>query len=263
MSNLKFLLLSLLILCFCVYNSSSQSKFSVLVSGGYTAPLGDFHSEVPLVDSVREDWPYQMKAAYNFGVLGLYPITKQKNLNIAFGITYTAFSNSIDILVPSSGTGGNIDAGVDTGTTLTINPKIHMFTVSLGVLYKFGLNKKLRPMLSFDLTGNFLSGTVDFTSSPTSLYTSTEIKSAFRGGFQLGGGFEYLINDYFGLYGGLKYNLVNLLGKSSENSTQTASITLGDKSHTINGISRPNRTISYIQISFGASLYFQNPGEQK
>lgn len=261
MGNLKTFILTLSVILLLTNCSFSQSKFSVIVSGGYTAPLGDFHTEVPLVDSVREDWPYQMKVAYNLGAVGLFPISKQKNLNVMFGITYTSFSNNIDILVPV--TGGNIDAGSDTGTTITFNPKINVFTLNLGLLYKFNLDKKLRPMLSFDFTGNFLSGTVNFTSSPTPLYTSADIKSAFRGGIQIGAGLEYMINDYFGLYGGMKYNFVNLIGKSSDNSSQTASIAFGDKGHTENGITRTGKNISYLQISFGASLYFQPPGEQK
>ncbi|MFI5144273.1 MAG: opacity family porin [Ignavibacteria bacterium] len=218
--------------------------------------------ESPLIDSVREDWPYQMKVAYNLGAVGLFPITKQRNLNIMFGITYTAFSNNIDILVPA-GTGSNIDAGADTGTTITFNPKINVFTLNLGLLYKFNLDKKLHPILSFDVTGNFLSGTVNFSNSPSKLYTSTDIKSAFRGGLQFGAGLEYMINDYFGLYGGMKYNFVNLIGKQADNSTQTISIALGDKEHTENGVTRSSKNISYIQISVGASLYFQPPGEQK
>jgi hypothetical protein len=263
MSNLKLFLLSFTLIVLLVNNSSSQSKFSVFLFGGYTAPVGDLHTEVPLLDTVREDWPYQMKVAYNLGAIGMYPITKHKNLNLTFGITYTAFSNSIDILVPTTGIGGNIDAGADTGTTITFNPKIHIFTLNLGVLYKFNLDKKLRPMLSFDLTGNFISGSIDFSSSPTSLYTSSDVKSSLRGGIQFGGGLEYLINDYFGLYGAIKYNLVNLIGKTGDNSLQTASIGLGDKQHTENGITRSGKTISYLQISIGASLYFQNPPESK
>ena len=61
----------------------------------------------------------------------------------------------------------------------------------------------------------------------------------------------------------MKYNLVNLIGKTGDNSLQTASIGLGDKEHTENGITRSGKTISYLQISIGASLYFQNPGESK
>jgi len=261
MGNLKKFILSFFIIFLFAGTSFSQSKFSLILSGGYTAPLGNLHTEVPLVDSLREDWPYQMKVAYNLGAAGVFPITKQRNLNIMFGITYTAFSNSIDIIVPP-GTGG-IDAGADTGTTITFNPKIHVFTLNLGLLYKFNLDKKLRPMLSFDFTGNFLSGTVDFSSSPSKLYTSTDIKSAFRGGIQFGAGLEYMVNDYFGLYGGMKYNFVNLIGKQADNSTQTVSIALGDKEHTESGVTRSGKNISYIQLSVGASLYFQPPGEKK
>ncbi len=264
MNNYKsyFILFSALLLL--VNLSYSQSKFSVILSGGYTAPLADFHTEVPLVDSVREDWPYQMKVAYNLGVQGTFPISKQKNLNLSLGITYTSFSNNIDIFVPNpTNGGGNVDAGSDTGTTITFTPKINLFTLNLGLLYKFNLDKKLRPMLSFDLTGNLFSGTISFSNAPTSLYTQSDIKSAFRMGFQLGGGLEYLINDYFGLYGGMKYNMANLIGKTADNSTLTASIALGDKEHTENGITRSSKTISYFQISIGGVLYFQSPGEQK
>lgn len=254
MNKFKFVFCFLLMILVFPQISGSQTKFHFYVYGGLSVPVGDFNQVVPLVDTVREDWPYQTKIAYNLGAMGMFPLDKKEKWNLTFGLTYTAFRNNIAVVVPGSSTGGGLDNEVSPGGNVNFNPKIDLFTLSLGAGYDFSPKNDLHPMLSLEATGNFFSGSFNFDAT-SSAYTSANLKSSFRLGLQFGGALEYKINPNYGLYGGIKYNLANLIGRTADNSTQTASIALGDKEHSENGVTRSSKTISYFQISVGLALY--------
>ena len=267
MKIFRLFITSFIFLILILSTAQSQTNFSLYITGGFTAPMGDFKQDVPLINAQRENWPYQMKTGYHVGIGGLLPIEKKNNINFSFGITYTAFSNNIGTIDTTSTTGSAVkDANVPAGTPVTFSPRINLYTVNLGVTYIFSPKQKFHPLLSLDATGNFFSGnfSYDGASSSSTIYQAADLKSSFRFGLQFGGGLEYRINDGFGVVASLKYNLANLLGKSDESSANTASIAFGDKAHTRdNGEIVGSRSISYLQISFGAVFYLKSTEDKK
>ena len=241
----------------------SQLNMRIIVSGGVSFPSADFKQDVPIVDTVREDWPYQLKIGYNLSAIGVLPLNKQKNINLTFGLTYTSLSNNVGVIAPVAGGGNRDNNGLGTGSDVTFMPKIALYTLNLGGVYIFNIKKQFKQMLSMDITGNFFTGNFDFDITNTGTYTPTDLKSTLRFGLQFGGALEYQINDNYGIYLGTKYNLANLVGRTADVSTQTISIALGDKEHSENGIVRPSKTISYFQLSAGVVLYLNDNPEQK
>jgi len=231
------ILFSLLILCLLAGSIYSQPKFTINLTGGYSAPLGDFKQ--PL-DTVPEGFPYMMKSGINFGIDGKLAIGKKGNIRVVFGANYNMFKNS--------------------GTTVVgqFNPKINIFVISLGGEYAFSPSKsKINPFIGLDFTANFFSGSFDLPGDP-----HTNMKSETRIGIQPGAGIDFALSKNVGAVLGLKYHIVNLIGAGADNESQIAAneIDLGDKPHTLaDGTTSKAKTVSYIQVYAGVSLYIGAP----
>jgi opacity protein-like surface antigen len=256
-----FLLGTAAVLCFSG-TLLSQSNISIQVMGGITFPTGNFKEEVPLVDTVRTIWPYQMSTAFTIGARGRIALQKSRKLNATFGVSYSSFSNNEQVvnIYASSGSGPtwNDRSGVGGVSTVTFHPKINIITIAAGIEYDLKPAEQWDPFGFFDVTGNFFSGNFSFDGVSTGIYTPTDLKSATRIGLQLGGGVEYRINDDFGLLGGLRYHFTNVFGKTtSEIGAHTNVLELGDKAGSYNGIATPTKNISYLNIFIGASLYLR------
>lgn len=265
MNNINRILIVSILLLQISISINGQTKLHFIVSGGLSLPLGDFKLEVPTVDTVRADWPYQTKIGYHFGAAGILPLDKRENINLSFGISYTSLSNNIGVITPATSNGGNnFDNESQGGVSVTFMPRINLYTINCGILYVFSPKNKFHPMFSLEGAINFFSGHFDFDQTSTSIYSRADLKSSIRFGLLFGGGLEYRIDKNFGIFGGMKYSIANLVGKTAENSSLTSSIALGDKGHSENGMTRSTKNISYFQISLGVVLYLnKSAGDRK
>ncbi len=236
MKKYQFLLIilaSLLIMSGKIY---SQPKFTIHVTGGYSAPLGDFKQ--PL-DTVPEGFPYMMKTGFNFGIDGKLALGKKGNFRVVLGATYNMFSNS--------------------GTTPVgdFHPKVNILVISLGGEWAFSPTKKVNPFLGLDFTGSFFNGSFDLPNDP-----HTKLRSETRIGIQPGAGLDFALSKNVGAVVGIKYHIVNLLGAGADNESEIAAneVDLGDKAHTLaDGTTSTAKTVSYFQAYGGISFYFGAP----
>ncbi len=221
---------------FISQNSFSQSnKFSFALFGGYSVPASDLKGNI-------EDFNtnYHMKNGFNAGGAVKYNLDRKGCFQTAVSLVYNGFSNSAD---QSSG-----------GVTITSKVNINILSLDIGGQYNFMPNKKINPYINLDLTNNFISG--NSTTLGSIFSSSADLKSTWRGGLQFGAGVDLAFSDKVGVLFGVNYNLANLIGKSYDSlSTDPLVYTLDDKEYTFAGTSVPTKSISYIQIYTGISIF--------
>ena len=252
----------LFILFIITGESNSRSNISLQLLGGLSFPAGNFGQQVPLIDTVRGVWPYQMKIAYSFGARGVLALKKDRKLNLTLGLNYSAFSNKQEVINIYATTGGGTSwtdkAGEGGNATVTFHPKVNIITLSAGVDYKFSPKETLDPFAGAEITANFFSGSFSFDQISTGIYTPADLTSTTRMGLQLTGGVEYRINENFGLLGGVRVNFANLIGKTSASKDiHTQNIELSDKGINANGTTSSALNITYIGIFLGINLYLK------
>lgn len=190
-----------------------------------------------------------MKNGFNIGGAAKYDLDKKGYFQAASSIVYNIFYNS--------------NEQVFQGTTLSSKLRMNILSINIGGQYNFMPKKQINPFVNIDLTNNFFSGSTTVSPSanvnnPDSTFTSTSnLKSAYRLGLQLGAGVDIAINDKIGILIGANYDIANLIGKSNDSlSTSTLEYSLNDKDGSMFGTSTP-RVISFIQIYTGVSIYLK------
>lgn len=268
--NMKFSKATILFLFILIISGSiySQPKFTIHLTGGYGVPLGDFKTEIPptspLVEGNRADadwFPYYTKQLLNFGADGKLAIGKKGNFRAVFGVTYNMFSNSIDAIFRT-----------DTSGTLGVTsfkPKVNIFTAYLGGEWAFMPKGKVNPFVGVALAGNFFGGSFEF-GQPVfvkgSMRTAPmDMKAETRIGIIFDGGVDFMLSKQVGAIVGVKYHMINPLGKGSDDPTEIGSneIDLGDQAHTEDGTTFAVRNISSVNGYVGVSFYFGAPKKVK
>jgi len=255
-----------LLLCLLTHTPiiRAQSIISIQILGGISFPAGNFGQQVPLTDTVRAIWPYQMKMAYSIGARGILALKKNHKLNLTLGLNYSAFSNKQEVIniyaTSSGGTAWQDRAGEGGTATITFHPKVNIITLSAGLDYKFKPKAKLDPFADIELTVNYFTGNFSFDQISNGIYSTADLSSTTRVGFQLTGGLQYDINDNFGLIGGLRVDFTNLLGKTSASQDiHTQNIELSDKGITASGSTSSALNIAYVGLFLGVNLYLNSP----
>ena len=253
------LLTAILISCSISY---AQPKLTLNAYGGYGVPLGDFATEVPTNTRADADYfPYYTKQLVTFGADGKLAFGKQGNARVVFGIGYNMFSNNTDAIFRADSTG--------TTVTTTFKPKVNILSISLGGEWAFQPKMKVNPYVGGGLAANFFSGEFEFGQS---VFVKGEqrngpmdMKAETRIGFYLDAGVDYHITPQFGINGGIRYSLINPIGKGADDEEEIGEneIDLGDQEHTEDGINFPARTISSFNGYLGVSFYFGMPSGSK
>jgi outer membrane protein W len=243
-------------------NSSlySQPKFIINVTGGYGVPMGDFKTALPAPGTKADaDWyPYYTKQLINFGADGKLALGKKGNLRVVLGVTYNMFSNNVD---------ASFLTDTSTGTLSTVNfkPKVNILSISLGAEWAFMPKGKTNPFIGIGMTGNFFGGSYTWGQN---VYVHgvqrtgpMDMKSETRIGFIIDGGVDFMLSKNIGAIVGIKYHMINPLGKGADNPADIGpnEIDLGDMAHTEGGNTFANRTISSFNGYAGVSFYFGAP----
>ena len=242
--------------------SYAQPKITLNAYGGYGVPLGDFATEVPTNTRADADYfPYYTKQLLTFGADGKLAFGKTGNGRVVFGIGYNMFSNNTDAIFKADSNG--------TLVTTNFKPQVNILSISLGGEWAFQPNQQLNPYVGAGLAANFFSGTFTFGQS---VFVKGEqrngpmdMKAETRIGFYLDAGLDYRLSPQFGINGGIKYSLINPIGKGADDEEEIGEneIDLGDQEHTEDGIEFPARTISSFNGYLGVSFYFGAPKTKK
>ncbi len=239
-------------------NIFAQPKFTIHLTGGYGVPLSDFKTDVPTTERADADWfPYYTKQLINFGADGKLAFGKKGNARVVFGLTYNMFSNSTDAIL-------RIDTN---GTTASVEfkPKVNVLSIYLGGEWAFMPKGKVNPFIGAGLAANFFSGKFEFGRDvfvKGAMRTEPmDMKSETRIGIIFDGGVDFMLSKNVGAIVGVKYHLINPLGKGADDPSEIGpnEIDLGDQEHTEDNTTFAARSISSINGYVGVSFYFGAP----
>ncbi len=252
----KIISLTFIIIALFVSQSafSQSNKLNFALFGGYSVPTGDLKGDIFFNGGSSNT--YFQKSGFNFGGAAKYSLDRMGALQLVLSLDYNGFSNSAD-------TTETFSDGENGTTTASHSGKVKMniLSANIGAQYNFMPNHKVNPFVNVDFTNNFFSGdasqnTTSTTGGVTTNTTYTaNLKSAWRGGLQFGAGIDYAVSPNIGILVGGNYNLANLIGKDSASSTSLTEYTLMDKETTIGSVTTAARSISYLQIYAGISIY--------
>ncbi len=225
----------------------AQPKFVIDVTGGYSLPLLQLKGTIDSANSQSGE-SYFMKTGFNVSMTGKYAIDKKRKIRITFGGVYNKFTGQQTYSHTNT---------IDFHTNLTL------ISANLGAEYSFTPKEKTAPFIGLEFTGNFLNGkteemvtassTVDHETIGT---TITNLKSASRFGFAVGGGVDVAFNKSIGALFGFKYNFANIIGKQYSATSAAGEYNLNDKESG----SLKAKNIMFFQIYLGVSFYL---GQQK
>jgi len=206
---------------------------------GYLLPTADLNGDVAKInfsDSASTAFSYYENYGYTFGLLGKLSTDKKDRFRIIVSFSLNYFTNS----------------GLDSSQTYTIEPKLNFLQIGVGAEYAFMKYGKIIPYIGIDINASSYYGSVNIINDLTGFQLSPEYNPVKRLGASVNAGIDYHISNSFGITGGLKYSITNLIGKNYDASGLHD---LNDDSFTINGISIDKKTISYLNIFAGLSLY--------
>ncbi len=240
----------------------AQPKVTLHLTGGYGVPLGDFKTEVPTDRRADADtFAYFTKQVINFGADGELALGKKGNFRVILGLTYNMFSNNTDAIFRKDSTGALV--------TTTFKPKVNILSINLGGKWAFSPTKKVNPFLAASVSASFFSGSFEFGEEVRikgiQRTGPMDMKSETRIGFLFDGGIDFMLSKQVGAVIGVKYHMINPLGKGADDPTEVGEneIDLGDAEHTEDGNTIGPRSISSINGYIGVSFYFGAPTKMK
>lgn len=234
MLNRNSYISSIILILLLQLSVSSQVRFAVGPSIGLTLPTGDYSGTTL---EYYNGTKYGLGSAVNFG--GVFK-ARLSALTIKAELNYTSLKNS-----------GNSEPGKG-----FVEVKQNIFIIGAGPEFSFKITgSSVTPYAGIELLLTSFSGETTFqgvSKVPSGTYS---MSSATRTGLGLGAGVEFSFGKNYTLDLGLKYNLLNLMGKTFSGGSDRLNsyIALNDErdplypddKHPIGS----NRSISVIQFN--------------
>mgnify|MGYP003466281313 FL=1 len=244
----NIILLSALIMIVFVNVSYSQISIKLGPELGLTSPTVDYSGDAK---DFYAGTKYGLRSGLHYGVMGKVQLGP---LNGRLSISYASLDNS-----------GNANPE-QPGSTLEIKNNVFMFT--LGTEFGFGIPfSPVKPYAGIDVLFSTISGTYNFQGTSEVSSGEKSIQSASRTGLGFSVGSEVAFGKSFTLDISLRYNLINLFGKSYDGVTNSND--RNDAYTNLNDAADPNysatnskhpvgndRSIATIQINVGLLFGF-------
>lgn len=244
----KIIVLSALVLFSYVNTSYSQISIKLGPELGLTSPTVDYSGDAK---DFYAGTKYGLRSGLHYGIMGKVQLGP---LNGRLSISYASLDNS-----------GNADP-TKPNSTLEIKNNVFMFT--LGTEFGFGIPfSPVKPYAGIDVLFSTISGTYNFQGTSEVSSGEKSIKSGSRTGLGFSIGSEVGFGKSFTLDISLRYNLINLFGKSYDGVTNSND--RNDAYSNLNDAADPNysatnskhpvgndRTIATIQINVGLLFGF-------
>jgi hypothetical protein len=250
LKKVSALIIILAVIFAATSSSFAQPKLLIHVTGGYSLPLGELKGDLadafatpPVVANPKKAY---MKTGFNFGADIKYAFDKKGYFRGALGLGYNMFSNSYDLTTPVAN---------------TFKVKFNYFGFSIGPEVNFLPKGKANPFIGVDFTGNFYSGKQTWTTLDSN-FTESTLTTGSRFGLAFGGGLDVKLGKKVGFVVGLKYNLINLIGKKAYDSTVTPTAgeyALYDKEYTQGGTTWNSMNLSDLKIYVGVTFFLMEP----
>ena len=244
----KIIVLTALIIISFVNVSYSQISIKLGPELGLTSPTVDYSGDAK---DFYAGTKYGLRSGLHYGVMGKVQLGP---LNGRLSISYASLDNS-----------GNANPE-QPGSTLEIKNNVFMFT--LGTEFGFGIPfSPVKPYAGIDVLFSTISGTYNFQGTSEVSSGEKSIQSASRTGLGFSVGSEVAFGKSFTLDISLRYNLINLFGKSYDGVTNSND--RNDAYTNLNDAADPNysatnskhpvgndRSIATIQINVGLLFGF-------
>jgi hypothetical protein len=246
--NLQNFMKNIVIILFIISISSaalhSQPSSMLSFIGGYSIPMGDlkgkFGSTWATFTTNQDSNTYFLQNGLNFGMDMKFAPYKSSKFKIIGGVHFTSFTQGAQYS--------------DTAISVLIDYGMRIFSMSVGLEYSYVTKtSKINPFVNAQFTVNLFSGNYDETYSNGNT-TNLTLKSAARFGLRLGGGLDIPLGRRLGAVIGVNYNLANLLGRKSTGDFGSQ-YSLNDKEGVVNNVPYKNKSINYLNIFAGFSLY--------
>ncbi len=244
----KTIILSALILILFVSTAYSQISIKLGPELGLTSPTVDYSGDAK---DFYAGTKYGIRSGLHYGVMGKVQLGP---LNGRLSISYASLDNN-----------GNANPE-QPNSTVEIKNNVFMFT--LGTEFGFGIPfSPVKPYAGIDVLFSTISGTYNFQGTSEVSSGEKSIKSASRTGLGFAIGSEVAFGKSFTLDISLRYNLINLFGKSYDGVTNSND--RNDAYTNLNDAADPNysatnskhpvgndRSIATIQINVGLLFGF-------
>jgi hypothetical protein len=223
----------------------SQPSSSLHFLGGYSIAMGDLKGKFGDTWATYQTNPdsntYFLQNGFNFGLdLKFAPYLKHKGFKIMGGVYFTNFSQGAQYS--------------DSALSVQFAYALRIFSFSVGAEYSYiTKTSKIHPFVNAQLMFSLFSGNYEETYSNDSTINFT-LKSASRFGVKLGGGVDIPVGRRLGVIIGANYNMANLMGKKSTGDFGTQ-YGLNDKEGIVNNTRYKNKSINFLNIYVGFSLY--------
>ena len=232
----------------------SQTKFNVIITGGYSLPAADLRGDYPdtlssgLLNFTKAG-TLLTKGGFNIGLTGKYTVDTTGKARVTVSLTNNSLSGSQDYSRPNG--------------VLSYKNKVNIFSVSAGIEYNIFPKKKFSPFVGLDISANFFSGKIEGSGDTIQIVNR---KSESRIGVTVNGGVDIKLNNSINLVAGVKYVMANLIGKKTDITTTTSTISDAEEEGT--GLlyelplndeetsSNRGKVLNFLQFYTGISLNF-------
>jgi len=223
---------------------SAQPASVLTFLGGYSIAMGDLKGKFGSTWATYQNNPdsntYFLQNGLNFGMDMKFAPYRDHKFKIIGAVHFTTFSQGAQY--------SNDTVSVE------INYTMRIFSFSTGAEYSYATKtSKVNPFVNTEFVLNLFSGNYDETYS-TNTTKNLTLKSSVRFGLRFGGGLDIPLGRRLGAVVGFNYNLANLFGKQSS-ADFGSQYTLNDKEGVVNNERFANRSINYLNIYAGFSLY--------
>lgn len=198
----KIILFAVILTAMSFSNLYSQISLKIGPQVGLTSPTVDYSGDVK---DFYNGTKYGLRSGLHYGVIGKVQLGP---LNGRLSISYASLDN-------------NGNANPDQPNS-TVEIKNNIFMLTLGTEFGFGIPfSPVKPYAGIDLLFTTISGSYNFQGTAEVSSGEKSIKSASRTGLGFSIGSEVAFGRSFVLDLSLRYNLINLFGKSYDGVTNS------------------------------------------
>ena len=198
----KIIIFAVIIAAMGISSTYAQISLKIGPQVGLTSPTVDYSGDAK---DFYNGTKYGLRSGLHYGVIGKVQLGP---LNGRLSISYASLDN-------------NGNANPDQPSS-TLEIKNNIFMLTLGTEFGFGIPfSPVKPYAGIDLLFTTISGTYNFQGTSEVSSGEKSIKSASRTGLGFSIGSEVAFGKSFVLDLSLRYNLINLFGKSYDGVTNS------------------------------------------
>jgi hypothetical protein len=229
-----------------LYRVRSTPVFTIQVNGNFNYGLGELslaYEPVFEADQFLTGQNFGVTTGFGGFVMGKLPLDEKGNIQLTFTGAFNFFKNN------------DLSSRVQNPGKISYN----VATFGAGLENSFTPSYKIKPYIAVSLTASLIWGEANNIVNTDSTSNSFTFKKAFRIGYIISSGIEFLISNRIGLNIGLSLMDANRLLKSSKTSDNPNEFTIRDKKDTDNTPPLPlsgYKQFLYTAVYLGLNFYF-------